>query len=171
MATTFLGTSNPIFRGKASIIPRPQFVRKAAPIVQQPSNKVVPLRGAPRHPVALPAGGPVKVRLPIVKAQAFSRHLTAKPRLVAPTAPQRVGNAAAPSNTQQRTVTARKRQIAVRRTPGRVPNGPIKATSISAGSFVFLSPAGRSTITGIVHRPPQPLVPVLAHRAKGGIFG
>jgi len=155
---------------KPTIIPRP---RSVAPIVQHASNAPqFPMRGAPKRPVNLPAAGPVRPRMPVIKSQAFARHLTAKPSLVPPTAPQRLGNAAAPSDSQSRTKTARRRQIATRVTPGRVPSGKIVARSTSVGTFTFLSPAGRSTITGVVHRPPQPLVPVLAARAKSGnIFG
>ena len=163
MAIQFFGITQPSAR-RPTMLP---------PIAQNTSRaKVVPLRGAPPRPVTLSAAGPTRPRLPIVHAQAFARHLTGKPKLVAPTAPQRVGNAAAPTNNQNRNVTARRRQIAVRHTPGRIPSGRLISRSTSAGSFVFLSPAGRSTITGIVHRPPQPLVPVLAARAKSGnIFG
>lgn len=160
MATIFMGT---------------RFARRQ-PIVQ---SKVTHPVGAPQRTVNLPAaggthvptvtrygGGAVNVAKSNLRRppQAFVRTLTAKPVLVPPSLSQRVGNASAPTDSQSRGKTAGRRQIAVRRTPGRVPNGAIRGISTSAGRYVFVSPAGRSTVTGIVHIPPQPLVPVLAAR-------
>lgn len=140
--------------------------------------------GAPQHAARLPSAGgthvpSVPVNRGVVLApksnmrnpsQAFGRFNTAKPVLVPPSLKQKVGNPAAPSDSQARTKTANRRQVAVRRTPGRVPNGRIQSFARTGGRFVFLTPAGRSTVNGIVHIPPQPLVPVLAARLKGGML-
>lgn len=140
--------------------------------------------GAPQKAVRLPSAGgaripSVPVNRGVVMApkaqmrqpvQAFSRFNTGRPVLVPPSLAQKVGNAAAPSDSQNRTKTANRRQLAVRRTPGRVPNGRLQSFARTGGRYVFLTPAGRSTVTGIVHVPPQPFVPVIAARLKGGML-
>jgi hypothetical protein len=130
--------------------------RLAQPGVRQAAS--APLR-YPRRPSISPRLG---------RPQAQGRHLTAAPRFVPQTAKAYVGNPQARSSTAQSAVTAFRRQVLTRRTPGRVPSGRLISLTNDPGHFYTIARASRATVTGIVALPPQPFVPVIAARLKKG---